>query len=99
MVVHTQQSDDEIKEVETNVNPLQDPRDPTAVFDESDIVRRGGFGYSYKVKLHDGLEIAIKRMEPSVIGGKGLDDFKSEVSVLTKVHQSLKSSWVLPQRK
>ncbi|KAI7727125.1 hypothetical protein M8C21_008077 [Ambrosia artemisiifolia] len=38
----------------------------------------------YKGELHDGTKIAVKRMESSVTSEKGLDEFQSEISVLTK---------------
>ncbi|KAJ0702688.1 putative protein kinase RLK-Pelle-LRR-IX family [Helianthus annuus] len=45
----------------------------------------GGFGVVYKVQLDDGTKIADKRMESGVICNKALDEFKIEISVLTKV--------------
>ncbi|KAL1210626.1 Receptor-like kinase TMK2 [Cardamine amara subsp. amara] len=84
-VADPQQSCD-VEEVETKMIPFQVLKDATTDFDESNIVGRGGFGSVYKGKLHNGLQIAVKRMEPSDIAGKGLDEFKAEVSVLTKVH-------------
>lgn len=44
-----------------------------------------GFGTVYKGELHDGTKIAVKRMESGVVTEKGLDEFKSEIAVLTKV--------------
>ncbi|XP_010446082.1 PREDICTED: receptor-like kinase TMK2 [Camelina sativa] len=61
-------------------------KDATNDFSHINIVGRGAFGVVYKGKLQDGIEVAIKRMEQPVIGGKGADDFRSEVRVLTKVH-------------
>lgn len=75
-----------IMESESHVIPLQILRDATEDFCESNMVGKGGFGSVYKGKLQNGdVEIAVKRMEQG-IGGKGHEEFKSEVSVLTKVH-------------
>ncbi|XP_010501607.1 PREDICTED: receptor-like kinase TMK2 [Camelina sativa] len=69
---------------------IQVLRDATDNFDEKNILGRGGFGIVYKGELHDGTKIAVKRMEPSIISGKGLDEFKSEIAVLTRVrHRNL----------
>ncbi|EOA36631.1 hypothetical protein CARUB_v10011871mg [Capsella rubella] len=65
-------------------------RDATNNFNENNILGRGGFGIVYKGELHDGTKIAVKRMESSIISGKGLDEFKSEIAVLTRVrHRNL----------
>ncbi|KFK44514.1 hypothetical protein AALP_AA1G266600 [Arabis alpina] len=65
-------------------------RDATDNFNEKNILGRGGFGIVYKGELHDGTKIAVKRMESSIISGKGLDEFKSEIAVLTRVrHRNL----------
>ncbi|KAM0070570.1 putative protein kinase RLK-Pelle-LRR-IX family [Helianthus debilis subsp. tardiflorus] len=45
----------------------------------------GGFGVVYKGQIDDGIKIAVKRMESGVICNKALDEFESEISVLTKV--------------
>ncbi|CAH2033603.1 unnamed protein product [Thlaspi arvense] len=45
----------------------------------------GGFGSVYRGKLREGTEIVVKGMEQSS-SGKGVDEVRSEVSVLTKVH-------------
>ncbi|VVB13187.1 unnamed protein product [Arabis nemorensis] len=66
--------------------PVQTLRLATDDFDSNNIIGRGGFGTVYRGMLQDATEVAVKRMEQSVIGGKGLDQFKAEVSVLTKVH-------------
>ncbi|XP_015951388.1 LOW QUALITY PROTEIN: receptor-like kinase TMK3 [Arachis duranensis] len=53
---------------------------------------RGGFGGVYKGELDDGTKIAVKRMEAGVISRKALDEFQSEIAVLSKVrHRNLVS--------
>jgi hypothetical protein len=71
---------------------IQVLRNVTNNFSEDNILGRGGFGTVYKGELHDGTKIAVKRMEAGVMGNKGLNEFKSEISVLTKVrHRNLVS--------
>ncbi|CAD5185702.1 unnamed protein product [Musa acuminata subsp. malaccensis] len=71
---------------------IQVLRNVTNNFSEENILGRGGFGTVYKGELHDGTKIAVKRMEASIIGTKGLNEFKSEIAVLTKVrHRNLVS--------
>lgn len=64
---------------------IQVLRNVTNNFSQDNILGRGGFGTVYKGELHDGTKIAVKRMESSVISEKGLNEFKSEIAVLTKV--------------
>ncbi|THG11489.1 hypothetical protein TEA_004904 [Camellia sinensis var. sinensis] len=54
-------------------------------FSEENILGRGGFGKVYKGEFNDGTKIAVKRMESGVVSDKGLDEFNSEIAVLTKV--------------
>ncbi|MFS7928781.1 putative protein kinase RLK-Pelle-LRR-IX family [Helianthus anomalus] len=56
-------------------------------FTKESVLRHGGFGVRvvYKGQLDDGTKIAVKRMESGVICNKALDEFESEISVLTKV--------------
>lgn len=71
---------------------IQVLRSVTNNFSEENILGRGGFGTVYKGELHDGTNIAVKRMESGVLGTKGLNEFKSEIAVLTKVrHRNLVS--------
>ncbi|OIW17339.1 hypothetical protein TanjilG_22451 [Lupinus angustifolius] len=62
-------------------------REVTDNFSARNILGKGGFGTVYKGELHDGTMIAVKRMEPGIMGEgeKGLTEFKSEIAVLTKV--------------
>ncbi|KAF1889786.1 hypothetical protein Lal_00025115 [Lupinus albus] len=64
---------------------IQVLRNVTDNFSEKNILGQGGFGTVYKGELHDGTRIAVKRMECSIITGKGATEFKSEIAVLTKV--------------
>ncbi|GAB2209356.1 hypothetical protein Droror1_Dr00026567 [Drosera rotundifolia] len=53
---------------------------------------RGGFGTVYKGELEDGMTIAVKRMEAGSISSKALNEFQSEIAVLSKVrHRNLVS--------
>lgn len=60
-------------------------RQVTDNFSEANILGRGGFGVVYKGELHDGTRIAVKRMESSTMGTKGMNEFQAEIAVLTKV--------------
>ncbi|KAL3824262.1 hypothetical protein ACJIZ3_020291 [Penstemon smallii] len=74
-----------IVEAGNMVISIQVLRNVTNNFSEANILGRGGFGTVYKGELHDGTTIAVKRMESGVMSEKGLDEFKSEIAVLTKV--------------
>ncbi|PIN02859.1 Serine/threonine protein kinase [Handroanthus impetiginosus] len=78
-------SDLHIVEAGNMVISIQVLRNVTNNFSEQNILGRGGFGTVYKGELHDGTKIAVKRMESGVMSEKGLDEFKSEIAVLTKV--------------
>ncbi|KAF8040094.1 hypothetical protein BT93_B2347 [Corymbia citriodora subsp. variegata] len=64
---------------------IQVLRNVTNNFSQDNILGRGGFGTVYKGELHDGTKIAVKRMESGVVSEKGLNEFMSEIAVLTKV--------------
>lgn len=57
----------------------------TSNFSEDNVLGRGGFGVVYRGELDDGTQVAVKRMEASVVSNKGLSEFQSEIAVLTKV--------------
>ncbi|XP_045808024.1 receptor protein kinase TMK1-like [Trifolium pratense] len=64
---------------------IQVLREVTNNFSDENILGKGGFGTVYKGELDDGTKIAVKRMQSEMVGGQGLDEFKSEIAVLTKV--------------
>lgn len=67
-------------------------RNVTKNFAPENELGRGGFGVVYKGEFHDGTQIAVKRMESGVISNKALDEFHSEIAVLSKVrHRHLVS--------
>ncbi|KAF8117050.1 hypothetical protein N665_0012s0063 [Sinapis alba] len=81
----TANSDIHVVESGNLVISIQVLRNVTNNFSEENILGRGGFGTVYKGELHDGTKIAVKRMEPSAVSDKGLEEFKSEITVLTKM--------------
>ncbi|TKY47806.1 Receptor kinase TMK4 [Spatholobus suberectus] len=64
---------------------IQVLRQVTDNFSENNILGRGGFGVVYKGELHDGTQIAVKRMESVAMGNKGMNEFQAEIAVLSKV--------------
>ncbi|XWS73839.1 hypothetical protein CRYUN_Cryun02cG0163800 [Craigia yunnanensis] len=67
-------------------------RKGTKDFAQENELGRGGFGTVYKGELEDGTKLAVKRMEAGVINSKALDEFQSEIAVLSKVrHRHLVS--------
>ncbi|XP_051150628.1 receptor protein kinase TMK1-like [Andrographis paniculata] len=67
-------------------------RNVTKNFAPENELGRGGFGAVYKGELNDGTKIAVKRMEAGVMSSKALDEFQSEITVLSKVrHRHLVS--------
>lgn len=67
-------------------------RNVTNNFSPETELGRGGFGTVYKGQLDDGTTIAVKRMESGIISNKALDEFQSEITVLSKVrHRHLVS--------
>lgn len=85
-------SDVHVVDAGNMVISIQVLRNVTNNFSQDNILGEGGFGVVYKGELHDGTKIAVKRMEAGVMGTKGLNEFKSEIAVLTKVrHRNLVS--------
>ncbi|KAJ6836605.1 receptor-like kinase TMK3 [Iris pallida] len=67
-------------------------RNVTNNFSADQELGRGGFGVVYKGELHDGTEIAVKRMESGMLSSKAFDEFQAEIAVLSKVrHRNLVS--------
>ncbi|KAL1537440.1 non-specific serine/threonine protein kinase [Salvia divinorum] len=60
----------------------------TKHFHVTNLIGRGGFGHVYKGTLPNGQEIAVKRL--SVDSGQGMQEFTSEVIVISKLqHRNL----------
>jgi len=74
-----------VYEVGNMVISIQVLRQVTNNFSEEKIVGKGGFGVVYKGELHDGTQIAVKRMQSGMMGEDGSNEFTSEIEVLTKV--------------
>ncbi|PIN25201.1 Serine/threonine protein kinase [Handroanthus impetiginosus] len=71
---------------------LQVLRKVTNNFAQENELGRGGFGVVYKGELEDGTKLAVKRMVVGVVSSKALDEFQSEIAVLSKVrHRHLVS--------
>lgn len=72
--------------------PLQILCTVTNNFSPDNEIGRGGFGVVYKGVLEDGTQLAVKRMEASIVSNKVLDEFQVEIAVLSKVrHRHLVS--------
>ncbi|CAL5409671.1 unnamed protein product [Camellia sinensis] len=57
-------------------------------FSDANKLGEGGFGPVYKGKLHDGKEIAVKRLSSN--SGQGLEEFRTEVKLIVKLqHRNL----------
>ncbi|KAI3447404.1 hypothetical protein Pfo_004069 [Paulownia fortunei] len=85
-------SESHVIEAGNLVIAVQVLRNVTKNFAAENELGRGGFGVVYKGELDDGTKIAVKRMEAGVISSKALDEFQSEIAVLSKVrHRHLVS--------
>ncbi|KAL5124723.1 Receptor-like kinase TMK2 [Glycine soja] len=88
----TRSGESRVIEAGNLVISVQVLRNVTKNFARENEVGRGGFGVVYKGELEDGTKIAVKRMESGVITSKALDEFQSEIAVLSKVrHRHLLS--------
>nr|DAD46139.1 TPA_asm: hypothetical protein HUJ06_004369 [Nelumbo nucifera] len=83
--VHENGKEIQLFEGENAVIPIEVLQRVTDNFSGENILGRGGFGVVYKGKLHDGTQIAVKRMESASMGTKGLREFHAEVSMLRRV--------------
>ncbi|KAJ8560732.1 hypothetical protein K7X08_022592 [Anisodus acutangulus] len=61
--------------------PVELLREATNNFNKENILGRGGFGIVYKGKLHDGTEIAVKRMEASIASNKATGRVTTKIDV------------------
>ncbi|CAN7082252.1 unnamed protein product [Brassica oleracea var. botrytis] len=86
MAKHHVEMVDHSEIIENKAIPMQILRDATNNFGVENLLGESGFGSVYRGTLQDGREIAVKKMNQSAIVGKGLKEFKSEVTVLTRVH-------------
>ncbi|KAJ8427169.1 hypothetical protein Cgig2_024701 [Carnegiea gigantea] len=68
-----------------SVIPIEVLREVTNNFSERNMIGKGGFGVVYKGILHDGTQIAVKRMEFVGSHNKGKNEFEAEIAVLSKV--------------
>ncbi|CAL9185634.1 unnamed protein product [Musa hybrid cultivar] len=60
----------------------------TGIFSNENKLGEGGYGPVYKGKLHDGQEIAVKRLSKK--SGQGSREFKNEVELISKLqHRNL----------
>ncbi|KAL0763705.1 hypothetical protein Bca101_079856 [Brassica carinata] len=75
---------DHSKIIENKAIPMQILIDATNNFGVENLLGEGGFGSVYRGTLQDGRGIAVKKMNQSAIAGKGLKEFKSEVTVLNQ---------------
>lgn len=67
-------------------------REVTNNFSQENVVGRGGFGVVYRGQLVDDTMLAVKRMEAGVMSGKGMNEFQTEIAVLSTVrHRHLVS--------
>ena len=86
---HDEISKSKSSELKLSVQAL---RQVTGDFSPTNELGRGGFGVVYKGLFQDGSAIAVKRMESVIISSKAIDEFQSEISVLSKVrHRNLVS--------
>ncbi|CAJ1961096.1 unnamed protein product [Sphenostylis stenocarpa] len=69
---------------------LQEIKQATDNFDESNVIGVGGFGKVYKGVIDNGTKVAIKRSNPQ--SEQGVDEFQTEIEMLSKLrHKHLVS--------
>ncbi|KAJ0983295.1 hypothetical protein J5N97_011550 [Dioscorea zingiberensis] len=79
---------EEITSVESILFDLSTLRNATANFSEENKLGEGGFGSVYKGTLHNGREIAVKRL--SAGSGQGIGELKNELVLVAKLqHRNL----------
>nr|CAD1829372.1 unnamed protein product [Ananas comosus var. bracteatus] len=79
---------EEIRSVDSLLIDLPTLRAATGNFDEVNKLGEGGFGAVYKGILHDGHEIAVKRLSRS--SGQGIEELKNELVLVAKLqHKNL----------
>ncbi|XP_047065584.1 cysteine-rich receptor-like protein kinase 6 [Lolium rigidum] len=80
---HPSYSED-IESVDTMMIDISTLQAATCDFAESNKLGEGGFGVVYKGTLHDGEEIAVKRMWKS--STQALEELKNELALVAKLH-------------
>ncbi|KAE9616104.1 hypothetical protein Lal_00017159 [Lupinus albus] len=69
---------------------LQEVKQATKNFDESNVIGVGGFGKVYKGVIDNGVKVAIKRSNPQ--SEQGVNEFQTEIEMLSKLrHKHLVS--------
>ncbi|RDX92489.1 Receptor-like protein kinase ANXUR1, partial [Mucuna pruriens] len=69
---------------------LQEIKNATKSFDESNVIGVGGFGKVYKGVIDNGMKVAIKRSNPQ--SEQGVNEFQTEIEMLSKLrHKHLVS--------
>ncbi|XP_061340393.1 receptor-like protein kinase ANXUR1 [Gastrolobium bilobum] len=69
---------------------LQEIKQATKNFDESNVIGVGGFGKVYKGVIDSGMKVAIKRSNPQ--SEQGVNEFRTEIEMLSKLrHKHLVS--------
>ncbi|KAK7269184.1 hypothetical protein RIF29_21901 [Crotalaria pallida] len=69
---------------------LQEMKQATKNFDESNVIGVGGFGKVYKGVIDNGFKVAIKRSNPQ--SEQGVNEFQTEIEMLSKLrHKHLVS--------
>ncbi|CAA2975583.1 receptor-like kinase TMK3 [Olea europaea subsp. europaea] len=85
-------ADSHVIEAGNLVISVQVLRKVTNNFTQEKELGRGGFGSVYMGEFEDGTKIAVKRMQAGIICNKALDEFQSEIAVLSSVrHRHLVS--------